>query len=29
VYEETRAVAVRSAAEKLALLNEELDRYAI
>ena len=29
VYEETRAVPVRSASEKLALLNEELDRYAV
>jgi len=29
VYEETRAVPARSAAEKLTLLNEELDRYAV
>jgi len=29
VYEETRQVPVRSAAEKLTLLNTELDRYAV
>jgi 2-oxoglutarate ferredoxin oxidoreductase subunit beta len=29
VYEETRSVTPRSAAEKLELLNEELDRYAV
>ena len=29
VYEETRTVPLRSASEKLALLNQELDRYAV